>query len=291
MQGLTRVLAAVDFSDRSRVALAFAARLACQSGAELHILHAQDPLLTAAAESRGFDLLADSRDQLRAFARDTWPVSECPLHFDVIVGRASAVIGHAAERARADLVVVAAHGMSRTEHALLGSTTEGVLRRSNVSVFVVPDGWTPSQPEAPDLRGAGPVMVGVDFRQPSVRAVGDGTALAATLRTGIVLVHVVRTQRVLPRWHEHANAMRERQEEHARRELARIAAGIGDVPVRIVIEAGRPASCLADAARPYPHALLVVGRSVRRPRHATPGRTAYRAITLSQAPVLMHVTR
>ena len=47
MMKLARILAATDFSDRSLVALGFAARLACRFGAELHVMHAQDPLLSA----------------------------------------------------------------------------------------------------------------------------------------------------------------------------------------------------------------------------------------------------
>jgi hypothetical protein len=43
------ILTAVDFSDASRVALIFAARLAAHCGAALHLLHAEEPLLLAAA--------------------------------------------------------------------------------------------------------------------------------------------------------------------------------------------------------------------------------------------------
>ena len=64
------ILAAVDFSAPSRVALEFAARLANQYGATLHVLHAQDPLLAAAAQSEGIDLVRESRDELARFTAD-----------------------------------------------------------------------------------------------------------------------------------------------------------------------------------------------------------------------------
>jgi nucleotide-binding universal stress UspA family protein len=67
----TRILAAVDFSDRSRVALALAARLACRFDAELRVMHAQEPLLAAAAESRGIDLTSETEDELRAIVANT----------------------------------------------------------------------------------------------------------------------------------------------------------------------------------------------------------------------------
>jgi hypothetical protein len=80
-----------------------------------------------------------------------------------VVGAASTCIAQAAEHESADVIVMAAHGMSGAQHALLGSTTEGVLRHSKVSVLVVPDDWVPADQDAPDLRGEGPVIVGVDL--------------------------------------------------------------------------------------------------------------------------------
>ena len=63
------VLAAVDFSEPSRVALVCAARLARQCGAELHVLHAEDPLLAEAARAGGVDLAGETRDELLASLR------------------------------------------------------------------------------------------------------------------------------------------------------------------------------------------------------------------------------
>jgi nucleotide-binding universal stress UspA family protein len=290
MRGLRRILVGVDFSDRSRVALGFAARVACQFGAELQVLHAQDPFLSAAAEPQRAALATETRDELRCLVAATWPASQCDLHVEVVVGRASTVIAHAAER-RADLIVIAAHRMSAAPHALLGSTAEGVLRRANVSVIIVPDQWTPPDPAATDFRGGGPVIVGVDFRLPSLEALADGAALASALRSELLLVHIVPTVRVLPRWRDHADATLPERVRRARQELERVATAIGDVPIRVIVEPGRPAPCLAEAACVYPHGILALGRAVRQHGYAAPGTTAYRTITLSQLPTLMHVAR
>ena len=51
------------------MALDFAARLANQCGATLHVLHAQDPLLAAAAQSEGIDLVRESREELARFTQ------------------------------------------------------------------------------------------------------------------------------------------------------------------------------------------------------------------------------
>lgn len=292
MQAYERILAAVDFSDRSRVALGFAARLACRFRAELHVLHAQDPLLSAAAEASGMNLARESEDELRALVAATWPAERCRLHFDVMVGRPAATIVDAAERERADLIVLAAHGMSGAEHALLGSTAEGVLKRSKVSVLVVPDGWTPAAPDAFDLTGEGPLIVGLDFRLPAIEAAAESAMIARTLRTGLLLVHVVPTLRVLARWREHAEAALERRVREATEQMAQVAATVNSgVPTRTLVERGRVAPCLAEIIGAHPHAIAAVGRSVQANGYAPPGKTAYRLLTQTRVPVLMHVAK
>jgi nucleotide-binding universal stress UspA family protein len=287
-----RILAAVDFSDRSRIALGFAARLACQFDAELHVMHAQDPLLSAAAESRGLNLASDTENELRAFVGDTWPCQQCRLHFDVIVGSAAISIAHAAEREGPDVIVMAAHGMSGAQHVLLGSTTEGVLRRSNVSVLVIPDDWSPADASAMDLRGQGPVIVGIDFRIPSFEAAADAASLARALGTELILVHVVPALRVLPQWREHANAALVQRAAKAQQELEQLRERISSgIPARALVTRGRAATCLGEAAKPYAHGIVAVGRTVHPHGYAPPGTTAYRVLTGAHLPVLMHVAR
>ena len=55
------ILAPVDFSDASRVSLEHAARLAARWTATLHVMHAIDPLLAAAAGARHLDLAGTTR--------------------------------------------------------------------------------------------------------------------------------------------------------------------------------------------------------------------------------------
>lgn len=287
-----RILAAVDFSERSRVALGFAARLACQFKSELHVVHAQDPLLSAAAQHHKIDLTRETDDELRAFAGATWPVTRCASHFHVMVGPPSTAVAHAADRERADVIVMAAHGMTGPERALLGSTTEGVLRRSNVSVLVVPDAWKPASPDAPDLHGEGPLVVGMDFRTPAIEAATDAAALAASLHAELILVHIVPSLHVLARWRERAEAALVERVAEAKRDMERIAATVsGGVPTRAIVERGAVASRLAEIARTHPHTIVAVGRSVYSQGYAPPGKTACRVLTQSHAPVLMHVAR
>jgi nucleotide-binding universal stress UspA family protein len=286
------VLAAVDFSEPSRVALTCAARLAKQCGAELHVLHAEDPLLACAAQKAGVDLTRETRDELTAFMQIAGPAGGwAPIHH-VVTGPAVDVIRDIAERERADVVVVGMRGMSGAERTMFGSTTEGVLRKADRSVLVVPDNWTPPQPASPDLRGTGPVVVGVELSTPALAAVRAASRLAALLDTSVDAVHVVPHLTVPARWSTHATAA---LEQHVRQARADITMALHDLraeyPMRLEVTTGRIADRLAaavtdDAGR---HSILVLGRRTHDERDGAPGSTAYRILTMATVPVLMYL--
>ena len=100
------IVAAVSFSESSRVALVLAARLARHCGAELHVLHVEDPLLDAAARHEGIDLATETHAELRRFVAGAWPAALCLTETHVLAGTAVEVILDVAHRHRADLVVV-----------------------------------------------------------------------------------------------------------------------------------------------------------------------------------------
>jgi nucleotide-binding universal stress UspA family protein len=286
------ILVAVDLADCSKTALRFAARFARHASATLHVMHALDPHVSAAAERRGANLASESEDELRRLVGDTWPAAQCALHFDVVVGERVPSIVHVAERECADLIVMGAHGTSPVRHRMLGSTAEGVLHTSGVSVLVVPDSWEPVTPSECDLRGEGPIIAGVDFCIPAIEAATDAATLAQLLGTELILVHVLPTIRVLPRWREHAEAALAERSCELNRQVQRLAEHLKAIaPVQLLMEEGRVADCLAGTARSQPHALVVVGRSVHPHGTAIPGATAYRVLCDAQRPLLMHVAR
>jgi nucleotide-binding universal stress UspA family protein len=176
------ILTAVNFSDASHAALVLAARLARRSGAEPHVLFVEDPLLDAAAGRAGIHLAASSRAELRRLIGDEWPAPESSPQLHVVAGREVDVILDVARRQGADLIIVGDRQMSRVERLVFGSTTERLLRRSDVSVLVAPAGWTPPDAEAGDaaavlqsrvevVRGA----IGSDARRIAYRALSAAT--------------------------------------------------------------------------------------------------------------------
>ncbi len=289
---LTRILAAVDFSEPSRVALRMAARLARHCRAELHVLHVEHPLLSAAAQSAGMNLTSETREQLSAFMVTAEPAGGRLALHHATTGPAVDTICAVADREHADVIVMGAHGMSPFRRMLFGSTTEGVLRRASVSVLAVPDSWTPPEPDSSDLRGIGPIVAAYDFSAASRAAAVAACDLAATLQAEVELVHIAPPLVTLPRWAAHAEVVLQQHLDLARRDLAALA---GELPptarIRVRIESGSVHQRLAEVATRADrrHPLLVLGRRSRTEQGDAPGATAYRTLCLAQVPVLIHL--
>jgi nucleotide-binding universal stress UspA family protein len=285
------VLAAVDFSQPSRVALEFAARLTQQCQATLHVLHVENPLLTAAARAQGIDLIRDAREELARFTAATTAVGTlAATRHHVVSGDATPTICDIAEREQADVIVLGMHGMSGAAHALFGSTTEGVLLRSDAPVFVVPDTWTPPLPSSGDLTGMGPVIAAVETSCTGMAGVAAAARLAQSLHTTVHAVHVVPKLTVLERWQPHADAIVQEHITTARKEIAAALTGLmpaHEIPLRI--ESGSVPERLAAATSAWPgqHPILVLGRHARGSRRGVPGSTAYRVLGLAKVPVLV----
>jgi nucleotide-binding universal stress UspA family protein len=142
------VLAATDLSAPSRLAVARAAQIAAQDGAELHLLH----VLESPRQILGFPLTTTAptgelRESMRAAAENAlmgMSAESQKAHPNLVI-RAAAIDGGVARRvipehARslgAELVVLGAKGRGGLREFVLGSTAEAALRRSHASVLVV----------------------------------------------------------------------------------------------------------------------------------------------------------
>lgn len=290
---LRSILVAVDFSEQSRLALGLGARLARQAGATLHVLYVENPLLVASATHNGIDLLAENREELQRFIATVPPAAACTQHPDVVSGEPATAILHLANREAADLIVIGARGMSGPGRMIFGSVAEAVLLHADRSVLVTPDTWTPPQGGGDTLAGVGPIVVGIDFSEPSLLAARAACQLAEQLQTSVEAVHVVPDLPVLERWKPHAERALAERADLARRELAERLACL-DSPVRVTtsVATGNVADRLAEAAAPIGrHPLLVLGRRSPRSEGGTPGATAYRVASSARVPVLMYRQR
>lgn len=285
------ILAAIDFSDASRVALEYAARLANHCGASLHVLHAGDPLLHAAASVRGVDLTRETREELETFVRSATPGASRGSAYPVVVGAPVTVICDIANRERVDLVVMGMQGMSGPEQMLFGSTAENVLVRSDVSVLVVPATWRAPDSGRTDLSGAGPIVAALECTTPALAATGAACRLATALGTSVHAVHVVPRLGVPARWQSHADAAVHQRLDDARAELEILLPGLRcEAPIDLHVESGAIAERLAARAGEYgPHALLVLGRHSPGSRRGAPGDVARRVVAQTGVPVLVYL--
>jgi nucleotide-binding universal stress UspA family protein len=287
----TRVLAAVDFSRPAGVALDFASRLACQVGADLHLVHVP-PMSAGATSVRGADFAGEMYEDLRSFAAGVPAVLGREPRFHVVVGHPARVIRDIAHRESCDLIVVGTHGLSSDPVEVLGSTTEELLREGGTSVLVVPEAWTPPSPHRDDLTGVGPIIAGLDFTCPSIDAATAAARLASRLRTRLIVVHALTPPETSADRPGDAEARARQQCAEAARRLEPVLAALREMTaLDLRIERGGIATTLARAARAEPHGLLVLGRPVRGRSSGPPGAVASRVLMHIHVPLLVHGPR
>lgn len=253
-------------------------------------MHAQDPMLASAARAAGVDIDGETRTELDAFVRKASATDDPSPVQEVVDGPAVAVLCEAADRISADVIVIGAHGMSGVGRMFFGSTTEGVLKKADHSVFVIPDAWTPPRSDTRDLSGLGPVVVGIESTTSAVAAAHAGRTLARLVGAPLELHHVVPPPSVLTRWSAFAEAAQQARIEEARQQVTRMEA-LGELSPSVVVTSGPVAEQLAEAVRATPgrSPVLVLGRRTHAERGASPGSTALRVLALSDAPVLMYL--
>jgi nucleotide-binding universal stress UspA family protein len=148
MTNFRHILVPVDFEPPSRRALDAAIDLALKFDARLTVLHAWD--LPTYAYTNSLYLSTDIWTTLERAAREQLEseVAEVQKRFPraerlLVRGPASTEILAAAERVKADLVIVGTHGRRGLNRMVLGSVAESVVRGAKVPVLVMHEGGKP----------------------------------------------------------------------------------------------------------------------------------------------------
>ncbi len=137
------ILCPVDFDENSLAALEHARRLAADTGATLHLLHAL-PILPMLSD-RGMPLAADAAAaeaeamrRLKEIARRRLGKISYTLHTRVtfVSDVPRAIVGVARDLG-ADLIVMATHGRSGLKHVFVGSVAEAVVRNATCPVLTL----------------------------------------------------------------------------------------------------------------------------------------------------------
>jgi len=192
---LRRILAPVDFSPASQRGLAFAAALAGRFHSQLHLLHVVEPPVLP---EWGYAHIPQREARLRHAAEERLPrlPSECGINPALVAstkirsGEAEDEICKAAAEERADVVVLASHGLGGIQHAFFGSTAERVVRRAPCPVLTVRERVLRSKGAAAsfDLKR---IVVTTDFSEESRKAFPYALALARKFEAALLLLYVV----------------------------------------------------------------------------------------------------
>ena len=137
------ILVPLDFSAPSKKALNYAAAVAKHFKAKLTLLHVVEPVATADFAASLPLLLEDDKLMAAANSELERVVKTAGIPRGTVekvlvrFGRSFHEIAEAARTRKVDLVIISTHGYTGFKHALLGSTTERVVRHAPCPVLVV----------------------------------------------------------------------------------------------------------------------------------------------------------
>lgn len=131
MKQISRVLAAVDFSEPARAAFDHALALSQRRGAELVVVHAVPP-------KRPFSWRARERVALLAELRERAEQAGVPFLERMQHGDPAEMILLHAQSVGADVIVMGTHQRSGFDRVRKGSVSQRVMARATVPVLVIP---------------------------------------------------------------------------------------------------------------------------------------------------------
>lgn len=139
-----KILCPTDFSEGAEAAIVQAEQIAHQSGAALCLLHVVPVLATLPADPRGSTNMMAAGEVLQAQAKkaledlaDRLRSSGLQVTARIVIGDAASQIVEAAEREKADLIVISTYGKTGWRRLAFGSVTEKVVRTASCPVLTL----------------------------------------------------------------------------------------------------------------------------------------------------------
>jgi nucleotide-binding universal stress UspA family protein len=173
---IRRIIAASDFSDCARRAVAHARKIARHFDATLTVLHVNaSPPFEPVERALEEHVAVEGEDRRK-------------LQRVVLIGPPATTILSAARVLDADLIVMGTRGHSRVKHLVLGSVAEEVIRRSDRPVLTVRCGSAATA--EPMFRR---ILCMVDDARRSATAFEHAVGLAGDLNAELIALHVMNT--------------------------------------------------------------------------------------------------
>lgn len=194
MLKLNKVLVATDFSEASKNAYPFAVELTKKYGGHVDFVHVI-PAFKYLNESIGRlglpldmdkdiypHLISETQERLARELNDFIPEAQRGESVVKVEVKPSEGIVEEAKKHNVDLIVMGSTGVQGRD-LLWGSTTEKVVRKSNIPVLAIPIGYKPN--------GIDRILVPTDYSELSFNSLRGATSLADSLSAEITLFHVV----------------------------------------------------------------------------------------------------
>ncbi len=247
---LKNILFPTDFSERSAIALPFAAALARRYAAKVYVVHAISsatppvetgnlPPISYWKISEQEMAILDRSDLLR------------DVEYETILGQGELwdILSHAITAYEVDLIVMATHGRSGFKRLILGSVAEEVVREAPCPVLTI----GPEVPPAETVHRVEHVLFATDFRPGSLAALMYAVFFAEESQANLTLLHVAEAPRggALDAEERHKALHRLREMLPADHHLARTP--------EFLIENGPASEAILRVARSRRSDLLVVG--------------------------------
>jgi nucleotide-binding universal stress UspA family protein len=143
-----KILFPTDFSPASDAALGHASAMARGTGAELVILHVEEPPLAYGSGELYYGLSEFNTDTIRKMLDAVKPtVADVRVVRRLEVGDPAAEIVRVAKEENVDMIVMGTHGRTGLLRLLMGSVAELVVRRAHCNVLTVrqPEGEAANQ--------------------------------------------------------------------------------------------------------------------------------------------------
>lgn len=192
---LDNIICATDFSDYANQTIPCGIALARVYGAKLCICHVVD-MPTASTFAGDIELFsAEHQEKMVNDAQTQMEklTHQLPIQCEswIAKGNAAEEISRLAEAKNADLVIVAAHGLSGLKRLLLGSVTERLMRALSRPLLVLrthdEEVWSSAGADRVFER----ILVGCDFSADSDRAFQYALSLSEEFQADLHMAHVI----------------------------------------------------------------------------------------------------
>lgn len=131
-----KIVFPTDFSTSSDAALEHAAGLARDMGAQLLIVHVEEPPLAYGGGEMYYGVPEPDHSAVEKMLSKVKPrTADVKFEHHLLIGSPADEIVRFAEHENADLIVMGTHGRSGLWRMLMGSVAEAVVRRASCPVF------------------------------------------------------------------------------------------------------------------------------------------------------------